>query len=527
MVTPESNKTPLGLKDQLQVALAAAIGLVAGAILWEAIFLTEDSSLPWRLARWMGVIVLGGSVTLAWACGALRHPEQTAKFGALTGAIVAGSLNLGFWFFGATPGQPFYHQVDTMILYIFQYGFYGFLGGLALEKRWGRYSAVGVALGVAVAGILATFIQAFFIDSIPPPQPETSLDSAHLRVFSDLAFWNYELSRHLLMTAGWALALALLPKSAAVLQHDEAHQRRHSHARESGADSFSRKEPAKVPAFKDQFESAVTATIGVSAALILWYSIFERGMLAWNRDTLGFFLSIAFSVCLSLRYLDPFFERVRGDSEHPLISGSRFRRVSLLSVSVTVPVAVIMQLNDKFMTDDPSSMALWVIAALSGGAITLAWARGISRSPCRAAEFGALTGTIVPSVVIIGLHAYAGRQGIDHTIIVVTSGILEWGLYGLLGGLAIERGRATGLPMRVGLGIGAAGLIVCVGLGTALIGVFNSQGFPAWVKTLSRVLLITSGWVWGLMLFPKSDSVLGVPKEARERGCGAPAEKTV
>jgi hypothetical protein len=186
-----------------------------------------------------------------------------------------------------------------------------------------------------------------------------------------------------------------------------------------------------------------------------------------------------------------------------------------------------MQLNDKFMTDDPSSMALWVIAALSGGAITLAWARGISRSPCRAAEFGALTGAIVPSVVIIGLHAYAGRQGIDHTIIVVTSGILEWGLYGLLGGLAIERGRATGLPMRVGLGIGAAGLIVCVGLGTALIGVFNSQGLLDWVKTLSRVLLITAGWVWGLMLFPKSDSVLAVPKETQERCYVAPAEKIV
>ena len=80
-----------------------------------------------------------------------------------------------------------------------------FLGGLAIEKNWGRRSAVRVALGVGVAGIAIVLIQAIYPGSIS----------------SSPFSWMNELSGQLLRAAGWALGLMLLPKSDDVLQRPE------------------------------------------------------------------------------------------------------------------------------------------------------------------------------------------------------------------------------------------------------------------------------------------------------------------
>ena len=69
----------------------------------EAIFLHEIGSLIERFAHWIRVILLGGSITLAWARGMSRSPQRAARFGALTGAIVGGAVDLVFWIFGETP----------------------------------------------------------------------------------------------------------------------------------------------------------------------------------------------------------------------------------------------------------------------------------------------------------------------------------------------------------------------------------------------------------------------------------------
>ena len=107
------DRSPVDLKNQLQVALAGAIGLTAGAILWEAIFLHEIGSLIERFADWIRVILLGGSITLAWAHGTSRSPQRAARLGALTGAIVGGAFDLVFWIFGETPCQARSRQIDS------------------------------------------------------------------------------------------------------------------------------------------------------------------------------------------------------------------------------------------------------------------------------------------------------------------------------------------------------------------------------------------------------------------------------
>ena len=168
MATPEtSNRSPVDLKNQLRVALAGAIGLTAGAILWQAIFLRESGPSTWQLvAGWMELMLLGGSITLAWARGLSYQPKQAAKFGALTGAITGAAIELVFalshWIFAVMPAPPIYEQIADTLLITFRWGSYGFLGGVAIEKEWGRRSAARVALGVGAVGIVIVFIQALY-----------------------------------------------------------------------------------------------------------------------------------------------------------------------------------------------------------------------------------------------------------------------------------------------------------------------------------------------------------------------------
>ena len=84
---------------------------------------------------------------------------------------------------------------------------------------------------------------------------------------------------------------------------------------------------------------------------------------------------------------------------------------------------------------------------------------------------------------------------------IVSSAAWEWGLYGLLGGLALERKWGIPLPLRVAFGVAAGGLIAVGGL-TVEVGVIKIVVLR---EMLCRVFFVAIGWAWGLMLFPKSE----------------------
>ena len=76
-----------------------------------------------------------------------------------------------------------------------------------------------------------------------------------------------------------------------------------------------------------------------------------------------------------------------------------------------------------------------------------------------------------------------GRRTFDDAVLVVGGAALEWGLYGLLGGLAIERKRETRLPLRVAFGVVAAGLIV---IGTFVVASVGILGLAASIIDVLR-----------------------------------------
>jgi hypothetical protein len=168
-----------------------------------------------------------------------------------------------------------------------------------------------------------------------------------------------------------------------------------------------------------------------------------------------------------------------------------------------------MQLNDKLL-DEPMGWVLWLVAAVSAGTLTLAWTLGLGRHARRAAEFGALAGVLVVALGYLVANMVAvklGKRTIDDAIALTIGAGLEWGLYGLLAGLALERRRTASPAVVVGLAIGVAGLIIATGLLVAAHGLLNSRG-DVWMEALSRVLFIALGWGLGLTLSPKTPDVL-------------------
>jgi hypothetical protein len=500
VTTKTSSHASVGLKKQVYVALAGAIGLMAGIVLWHAMFIGLRGIDGWILASWSHSPLIAAAVTLAWARGVFHGPRQAARFGALTGVIVGSVLEL--LSAQALSSRSAADQIDVTFLTMIEWGFYGFFGGLAIEKKWATRPVFGVAVGVGVAAVVMTCPQAVYVQSVDP-QPGA---------FADPLFWTYTLSRQLLPALGWAVGIFLWPGSDhALMRRDES------------ADSLSETDLAKTShvarvGFWARFETAFTATVGVAAGMLVWHAL-QSGTLAWNGATLGFLLAIGFSVFLNVRYMDPFFERVRGESAEAPASPSRLRKVSLLSVAATVPVAIFMQLNDKLLTDNPAGAALWAVAAVSAGAITLAWAHGMRRSPSRAAEFGALAGVFVVGLSYLAINAVAiwmCKRGVEEAVARVIVATLEWGLYGLLGGLAIERIVRGGLAMRVGLGLGVAGLVVATSLMVAGHGLLGSDP-EKWLAGLGRVFFIALGWAWGITLFHKADDVFRARQRHPER----------
>ena len=198
-----------------------------------------------------------------------------------------------------------------------------------------------------------------------------------------------------------------------------------------------------------------------------------------------------------------------------------------------------MQLNDKVMMDKPIEMILWVVGflwrsdniRLGSRLVPLSSAHGRIWRPDRGHPTQPLNlGNILLRIML-------GRRTFDDAVLVVGGAALEWGLYGLLGGLVIERKRETRLPLRVAFGVVAAGLIVIgtflvasfgiLGLAASIIDIFNPESWPAWtaLNVLIRVFFVAAGWAWALMLFPILDYVLKPRKEREDLDCVSPADQ--
>jgi hypothetical protein len=500
------------------------MGVVAGAILWEAIFLRESGPFTWQLVGWMELMLLGGSITLAWARGLSYRPKQAAKFGALTGAITGATIDLIFalslWIFAIIPARPIYDQIADTLFATFRWGSYGFLGGLAIEKEWGRRSAARVALGVGAVGIVIVFIQAL-----------------HEWSFMIIPFWVGELCRQFLRAGGWALGLMFFPKSDEVLQGRYERQPRRNDVTKEINERLSREQADKIESgtrsgLKLELEVALAATIGITAATIIREAILNGDLFDWSLGKwTAIVLVTGFMAWLSRKYFDPFIERLGGTRQTPNRPRMRLSVHVILAIAV---IALVTRFVGQAFEDDPmKGVVLWLMYAITAGSITFAWARGVYRSPERAAEFGALTGASVFSVsfaLIFVTWALIIGAGVDQVIVRTIVFSLEWGLYGLLGGLAIERRWGDRLAVRMGMSVESTS----VALGVATIGVLlgtllgfltGNVGPPYWKETFTRVLFIAAGWAWGLMLFPKSEDVLKIRKEREEPDYVAPTDQ--
>ena len=137
-----------------------------------------------------------------------------------------------------------------------------------------------------------------------------------------------------------------------------------------------------------------------------------------------------------------------------------------------------------------------------------------------------VTGALLFSVTFMlymGTWAIMLGRGLDEVIPRAMGFALEWGLYGLFGGLAIERRWGSRLAARTGLDPAAISVALTVwatgmlagALLAFLTGTIADPG--ASLVLLIRVFFVAAGWALGLMLFPRSEDVLQIREERQDQ----------
>jgi hypothetical protein len=171
----------------------------------------------------------------------------------------------------------------------------------------------------------------------------------------------------------------------------------------------------------------------------------------------------------------------------------RFGRFQILGGIAAFGYSLFEQMGTRVVEMTFSSQhfqTTWIIVAPLAGIVTYAWARGTAGWP-HSASNGLIAGVVASGFVAgplyLGVSWYFGGKPPDPGL--VTRAFI-WPIYGLIGGMAIDRDRRVGVVPPIALGLAVAMVVE-----TLRLAVFYRElsGFPA---------LLAFGWAAGLMARP-------------------------
>ncbi|MGQ0550150.1 MAG: TIR domain-containing protein [Armatimonadota bacterium] len=140
---------------------------------------------------------------------------------------------------------------------------------------------------------------------------------------------------------------------------------------------------------------------------------------------------------------------------------------------------------------------LWVaLPVILAGLVTYAWAYGAQQRPSRAAKIGVIVGLVAGSILTV-VMIWITRPRILTMGRWVSAEALIWAIFGLLGGLAIDRLRRTrfGPPVLTGLASGALATILLIWL--------------MYREFTTFTLMVALGWAAGLIFVPPPETAPG------------------
>jgi hypothetical protein len=211
---------------------------------------------------------------------------------------------------------------------------------------------------------------------------------------------------------------------------------------------------------------AFTAGLGASIAAVVWQVFFtEPGPLVWFRRNLNL---LAFATLLTLvtsEFVGPWLEQhapawwrrvfsvgsTAGPSSQPDRLGIRIRRQSLRFAAAILFAFIVAVGKTALDQGLQGASFLWLRTTL----LTWYLLVGAQRDSRRAATLGVVSGAVI-GIVGGGLLALLLRGGIPATERVGAS-IIEWTIWGLAAGVAIDRtnGPRTGVTVFASLALGA------------------------------------------------------------------------
>lgn len=155
---PEGNVDPRGnrlmlLAGGLLIVLIASVshGLLSSLI-------ERDSSGAFGIIA--GATVLPGGITYAWLRGGRRRPRRAA----LSGLAAGGALGICFGFatifvFVDHHAVSLNNAEIELMKYFFPWPLFGLVGGIAIDKGWGRSRSHSVAIAVVGSAVALVMIQ--------------------------------------------------------------------------------------------------------------------------------------------------------------------------------------------------------------------------------------------------------------------------------------------------------------------------------------------------------------------------------
>lgn len=289
-------------------------------------------------------------------------------------------------------------------------------------------------------------------------------------------------------------------------------------------------EPTSPVLTKDQFDLATSAGLGAGFGLVLCQAIQEFSSKGWP-DMLREVGVVALVAVGIVKFIEPLAEWVKHvfhvDHHHAAPAAQPW----ILRVAVLMAIAFSSfshEMLDKQIDKNPSE-ALRLMAAmlLVTGGITYAWAAGARCRPARACRRGLISGAVIALILLAALWTdpakaeqklsavpaaaqQAGKVsapvGVSLFIGAEVRSVREmavplclWALFGLIGGLAIDRGWRNGSVSAVVLSVLIAALLVILVL--RLVGYVGNGEI-----TLGASAVL--GWCLSLLLFPSAESLL-------------------
>ncbi len=302
-----------------------------------------------------------------------------------------------------------------------------------------------------------------------------------------------------------------------------------------------------------QLDLAITAGLGAAFAFVLCKGVVEFYNNTAPMDKVRNGVAILLVSLAVVRFIEPLSERMRmalgAELHHSPMQESKIhqRRAwvmrGFLTAILVFSIFFHSVLHEQFFNIKETWQPLFAAMLISGG-VTYFWIAGLRQDPSRAAWLGTLSGAVL-AVFICGTLSAVVDEPVQHgsaqTVAEKVGALASevqvpkhfpsipygrlstawpWALFGLVGGVMIDRHKGRRSAQRI-----VVAILLTAAICEIVLFTFFYKGVPMsrWLLMMANLSAVL-GWCAGLLLHPSCESVFGQKGESHEQPSQAAAQ---